>query len=58
MPAPSASYSITMRVQLDSDPRGIGRVTTAIGEAGGTVTAVDVVESPDQLVVEVTCNTP
>src|SRR6266496_247963 len=45
MPAPNASYSITMRVHLDTDPRGIGRITTAVGEAAGTVTAVDVVES-------------
>jgi malate dehydrogenase (oxaloacetate-decarboxylating) len=57
MPAPNASYSITMRVQLDSDPRGIGRITTAIGEAAGTVIAVDVVEShADRLLVDVTCN--
>jgi 23S rRNA U2552 (ribose-2'-O)-methylase RlmE/FtsJ len=57
MPAPNASYSITMRVQLDADPRGIGRVTTAVGEAAGTVTAVDVVEShPDRMVVDLTCN--
>jgi hypothetical protein len=44
-PDPNASSSITMRVQLDSDPGGIGRITTAVGEAAGTVTAVDVVES-------------
>jgi malate dehydrogenase (oxaloacetate-decarboxylating) len=57
MPVPNASYSITMRVQLVSDPRGIGRLTTAVGEAAGTVTAVDVVEShPDKLVVDLTCN--
>jgi hypothetical protein len=57
MPAPNASYSITMRVQLDADPRGIGRLTSAVGQAAGTVTAVDVVEShPDRLVVDVTCN--
>jgi malate dehydrogenase (oxaloacetate-decarboxylating) len=57
MPAPNASYSITMRVQLDADPRGIARVTTAVGEAAGTVTAVDVVEShPDRMVVDLTCN--
>jgi hypothetical protein len=31
MPAPNASYSITMRVQLDADPGGIGRLTTAVG---------------------------
>src|SRR6266542_173162 len=58
MPAPNASYSITMRVHLDTDPRGIGRITTAVGEAAGTVTAVDVVESrADGLVVDLTCNT-
>ena len=57
MPVPSASYSITMRVHLDGDPRGIGRITTAVGEAGAVVAAVDVVEShPHQLVVDVTCN--
>ena len=58
MPVPSASYSITMRVHLDGDPRGIGRITTAVGEAGAAVAAVDVVEShPNLLVVDLTCNT-
>jgi malate dehydrogenase (oxaloacetate-decarboxylating) len=57
MPAPNASYSITMRVQLDSDPSGIGRLTTTVEQAAGTVVAVDVVEShPDRMVVDVTCN--
>jgi malate dehydrogenase (oxaloacetate-decarboxylating) len=57
MPAPNASYSITMRVQLDSDPHGIARVTAAVEEAAGTVVAVDVVEShPDRMVVDLTCN--
>jgi malate dehydrogenase (oxaloacetate-decarboxylating) len=57
MPAPSASYSITMRVQLDADPGGVGRLTSAVGEAAGTVVAVDVVEShPDRMVVDLTCN--
>jgi malate dehydrogenase (oxaloacetate-decarboxylating) len=57
MPAPNASSSITMRVQLDANPGGIGRLTTAVEQAAGTVTAVDMVEShPDRLVVDVTCN--
>jgi malate dehydrogenase (oxaloacetate-decarboxylating) len=57
MAAPNASYSITMRVQLDTDPRGIGRITTAVGDAAGTVTAVDVVESgTGGMVVDLTCN--
>jgi malate dehydrogenase (oxaloacetate-decarboxylating) len=57
MGVPSASYSITIRVHLGADPRGIGRITTAVGEAAGTVAAVDIVEShPELLVVDLTCN--
>ena len=57
MPIPSSSWSITMRVHLGADPLGIGRITTAVGEAGGTVVGVDIVEShPDLLVVDLTCN--
>lgn len=50
------SYSITMRLHLDPDDAGaIGRVTTAVGEQGGGVTAVDVVESDgERIVVDVT----
>lgn len=39
--SPSA-YSITMRVPLGADPLGIGRITTAVGEAAGTVVTVDI----------------
>ncbi len=57
MSVPSASYSITMRVHLGSDPLGIGRITTAVGKAAGAVVAVDIVEShPDRLVVDLTVN--
>jgi malate dehydrogenase (oxaloacetate-decarboxylating) len=57
MAVPSASYSITMRVHLSSDPKGLGKVTTAIGEAGGGVTAVDIVEShATTMVVDLTVN--
>jgi malate dehydrogenase (oxaloacetate-decarboxylating) len=46
-----------MRVHLGADPLGIGRITTAVGEAAGQVTAVDIVEShPDRLVVDLTVN--
>ncbi len=51
MPIPTASYSITLRVLLDNDPRGLGRVTSAIGEAGGGVTAVDIVDPRGQTIV-------
>jgi malate dehydrogenase (oxaloacetate-decarboxylating) len=55
---PSAGFSITIRVQLTADASAIGRLTTAIGDAGGVVTAVDVVDSdPTTVVVDVTCDT-
>jgi len=42
---PSAQYRLTIRVQLDDSPGILGLVTTAIGDAGGMVGAVDLVES-------------
>src|SRR5215831_15696993 len=55
---PSAGYSITIRVSVTADPYAVGRLTTAVGEAGGIVTALDVVDSdPVHLVVDVTCDT-
>ena len=32
---PSAGFSITIRVSVTADPSAIGRLTTAVGEAGG-----------------------
>jgi malate dehydrogenase (oxaloacetate-decarboxylating) len=55
---PSAGFSITIRVVIPADPSAIGRLTMAVGEAGGIVTAVDVVDSdPVSLVADVTCDT-
>ncbi len=57
MPIPSASYSITVRLELPPDPQSVGRLTTAVGMAGGAVTALDVTESHgDRIVVDVTCS--
>jgi malate dehydrogenase (oxaloacetate-decarboxylating) len=58
MPVPSASYSIALRLQLAAEDQGaIGRVTTAIGEAGGAVAALDFVDSAaDPMTVDVTVN--
>jgi malate dehydrogenase (oxaloacetate-decarboxylating) len=55
---PNASYAITLRLHLHGDdPRTVGRVTTAIGEAGGGVTAMDFVEGAgERLVLDVTVN--
>jgi len=56
MSVPSASYSVTMRVELDH-ASGIGAVTTAVGDAGGAVTALDVVEpNAKRMIVDLTCN--
>jgi malate dehydrogenase (oxaloacetate-decarboxylating) len=56
-PVTSASYSITVRLSADGDPASVGRIATAVGSAGGAVTAIDVVESrPDGLIVDVTCS--
>ncbi len=56
MAIPSASYSITVRLEISADPASIGRLTTAVGTAGGVVSALDVTEShPDRIVVDVTC---
>jgi malate dehydrogenase (oxaloacetate-decarboxylating) len=53
---PNASYSITVRLEVPADPNSVGRLTTAVGSAGGVVTALDVTEShPDRIVVDVTC---
>ena len=43
MPAVSAQYSIILRVEIDHRPGMLGRVATAIGEAGGSITSVDLV---------------
>jgi malate dehydrogenase (oxaloacetate-decarboxylating) len=56
-PVTSASYSLTVRLTSGGDPASIGRIATAVGTAGGAVTAIDVVDSrSDGLTVDVTCS--
>ncbi len=56
MSIPSASYSVTMRVAVDNASL-IGSVATAVSDAGGAVTALDVVEpNGSHMVVDITCN--
>src|SRR5947199_6721778 len=45
MKTPSASYSFTIRLQIANRPGMLGRVASAIGEAGGDIGAVDLVET-------------
>jgi malate dehydrogenase (oxaloacetate-decarboxylating) len=41
---PSAQFSLTLRVELKRTPGTLGRLTSAIGEAGGSIGAVDIIE--------------
>jgi len=43
--SPSASYSLTVRAEIQNKPGMLGRVTSAIGEGGGDIGAVDLVEA-------------
>jgi malate dehydrogenase (oxaloacetate-decarboxylating) len=57
MSTPNPGYSITVRVQAPAVAGMIGDLTTAIGKAGGVVTALDVAESHATfIVVDVSCN--
>src|SRR5919108_1876183 len=51
MVMPSAGYTLTLRVNLENIPGTLGRLTTAIGRAGGDIGAVDLVEHRGNLVV-------
>jgi malate dehydrogenase (oxaloacetate-decarboxylating) len=44
---PSAQYSVTLRVEIDHVPGMLGKVASAIGDAGGTIGAVDLVQVED-----------
>lgn len=53
--APSASYSLTLRVRIPSRAGSFGAVATAIGKAGGDIGAIDIVSSgPDHIVRDIT----
>jgi malate dehydrogenase (oxaloacetate-decarboxylating) len=55
---PSAGFSMTIRVSATADPYAMGRLTTAVGEAGAVVTAVDVVDSDHvSVIADITCDT-
>jgi malate dehydrogenase (oxaloacetate-decarboxylating) len=53
----SASYGITVRLYAVPSPSAVGELATAVGMAGGLVTAIDVSESrTDRITVDVTCS--
>jgi malate dehydrogenase (oxaloacetate-decarboxylating) len=54
-PNPSAQFSLTLRVVIERRPGALARVAQAIGDAGGQVGAVDIVEQREtETVREVT----
>ena len=53
----SASYGITVRLYAVPSASVVGELATAVGRAGGLVTAIDVSESrSDRITVDVTCS--
>jgi len=53
----SASYGITVRLYAVPSPSVVGELATAVGRAGGLVTAIDVSDSrPDRITVDVSCS--
>jgi malate dehydrogenase (oxaloacetate-decarboxylating) len=42
-PTPGSAYSISLRVESENRPGSLGRVATAIGEAGGNIAGVEIV---------------
>ena len=46
--APSAQYSLTLRVEIDHRPGMLGQVATAIGAVGGTIGSIDLVKVDDE----------
>lgn len=54
---PTASYSITLRLHVSNRPGMLGAIATRIGEAGGDIGAVDIVEvMDDSLIRDLTVN--
>ncbi|WP_370617566.1 NAD-dependent malic enzyme [Mumia sp. Pv 4-285] len=49
MPAPSVSYSITIRLEVPSGGSAVSDLTTVVEKAGGIVTALDVTGSHTEL---------
>jgi malate dehydrogenase (oxaloacetate-decarboxylating) len=51
----SAQFSIILRVELDRRPGSLGRLTSAIGDAGGQIGAIDIlVQGEDKTLREIT----
>jgi malate dehydrogenase (oxaloacetate-decarboxylating) len=47
----AVAYTITLRCQITNQPGMLGKLTTAIGEAGGNIGAVDIVRADRNLII-------
>jgi malate dehydrogenase (oxaloacetate-decarboxylating) len=57
VPHLSASHSITVRLEILNIPGQLGKITTRIGEAGGSIGAIDTVRAEgDNLLRDITIN--
>jgi malate dehydrogenase (oxaloacetate-decarboxylating) len=50
--SPNPAYSVRLRVEVGNTPGSLGRLATAIGEAGGNIAALDIVEATAASVIE------
>ena len=58
MANPSPGYSVTLRVEAPSSFTATSELAAAVGAAGASITALDVVDSRhESIVVDVSCNT-
>lgn len=56
-PTPNASFSLTLRVKIHNQPGKLGEITTAIGQVGGDIGAIDIVSAgKDFLIRDITVN--
>jgi malate dehydrogenase (oxaloacetate-decarboxylating) len=56
-PAPSVSYSVTLRIEHPNEPEMLGELTMTIGQAGGLIGGVDMVQvREDKLIRDITVN--
>ena len=56
MKTPSASYSVTLRVEYPNHIGAVGQILTTIAEAGGDVGAVDIVQQGERSIRDITTN--
>jgi malate dehydrogenase (oxaloacetate-decarboxylating) len=52
MATPNAAYSVQVRVDVPNQPGTLGRIATAVGDAGGNITALDIVEASGSRIID------